>query len=140
MTLFKRVWQNLLPFKEFFFQGLKFSIVGIINTIVSWVAFFSLYYLFKIDFKIANIISYILGVINSFILNKFWTFKSKKYKLSEIFLFFLVFFVSFGIQYYFTIFLKERLKINPSLAYICGNILYTIIGFLGNKFLTFRKI
>ncbi len=86
-----------------------------------------------------NIVSYIFGLINSFFFNKFWTFRSKKYKYEEFFWFIIVFFIAFGIQYCLSIFLKEELKFNPMFAYIIGNIFYTATGFIGNKLITFRK-
>ncbi len=140
MNYFKRLIEQNSSLRETFFQGIKFSIVGVINTLVSWIAFFTFFYLFKVDFRLSNVISYIFGVTNSFIFNKLWTFKSKEKRISEFFLFILVFFISFSIQYVATMFFKDTLKMHPTLAYISGNIIYTLTGFIGNKFITFRKL
>ncbi len=130
---------ELKEIKEFFIHGFKFGLVGVMNTIVGWVSFAIFFYVFKIDFKVSNVLSYILGVTNSFIFNKLWTFKSYGFKFKEVFLFLLIFFISFVIQYVVSIVLKYNLKIDPFIAYVVGNIVYTIINFLGNKFLTFKK-
>ena len=75
--VFKKVYEN--PFlKEFFIHGFKFSLVGILNTLVGFLSFHLFFYLFGWDYRFSNVLSYILGVINSFFFNKFWTFKSKK--------------------------------------------------------------
>jgi len=140
MGLIDRILQSKLRLKETILQGIKFSIVGVLNTFVGWASFFILFYFLKIDFRVANILSYILGITNSFLFNKLWTFKSRRYRFSEVFFFVLVFLISFSIQYFFTLFLKERLRVNPFLAYIAGNIVYTLIGFIGNKFITFHKV
>ncbi|MGC8765469.1 MAG: GtrA family protein [Brevinematia bacterium] len=140
MTFIKCLLDKFPALKKTLFEGIKFSLVGVMNTLVSWITFFSLFYFFKVDFRISNVISYILGLINSFLFNKFWTFKSKKYRSIEIFFFFLVFIISFSVQYFFTLFLKDKLGLTPVMAYISGNILYTLVGFFGNKYLTFRHI
>jgi putative flippase GtrA len=79
----------------------KFTVVGIINTVidVAVLNFLVLVFQFKFQFTvfgfpflIANIISVTLAMINSYFWNKYWTFRSKKKKnwLSEILKFFLI--------------------------------------------------
>ncbi|MCX7820487.1 MAG: GtrA family protein [Brevinematales bacterium] len=125
--------------KEFFVHGIKFGLVGVMNTFVGWASFALFFYVFKIDFKVSNILSYILGVMNSFIFNKLWTFKSHGFKYKEIFLFLVVFLISFAIQYVVSVLLKYQFKIDPFISYLVGNIVYTLVNFLGNKFLTFNE-
>ena len=63
----------------------KFAIVGVINTLIDVVILNSLVFLgftvvlmiFGQKFLIANIISVAIAMINSFILNKQWTFKTE---------------------------------------------------------------
>ena len=95
--------------------------------------------LFKLDYKISNIIGYIIGVLNSFIFNKFWTFKSTANFKGEAVKFFAVFLVCFGIQFGFTVFFKEILLFPKEIATIGGMVIYTILGFFGNKIFTFKK-
>lgn len=120
-------------------QAFKFALVGVLNTLVGWAAFSLFFYLVKLDFRLANIISYALGLINSFIFNKLWTFQSKKYKASEIFWFICIFVIAFGTQYFLSLFLKDTLHWHPFIAFVAGNVVYTVLGFLGNKLVTFRK-
>jgi putative flippase GtrA len=76
----------------------KFSIVGILNTLIDVavlnflvlaLGFKAKIFIFGFPYLVANIISVTLAMINSFILNKYWTFESKrKEKLtSEVFKF-----------------------------------------------------
>ena len=84
-------------------------------------------------------IGYTFGFINSFIWNKFWTFKSKNFQTKEAVLFIFVFLISYAIQFILLLFLKEVIHIKVELAQILAMIFYTIINFLGNKYLTFKK-
>ena len=52
----------------------KFGFVGIGNTLVDFAVYTLLVSLTGIDAAICNVISYMCGVLNSFILNKVWTF------------------------------------------------------------------
>ena len=81
--------------KQFF----KFIIVGIINTLLTFLTFKILTDILFINDSISNILSYIIGLINSFILNKLWTFKSKIISLKEFIYFIIIFLISFSLQF-----------------------------------------
>ena len=53
---------------------MKFGLVGILNTFITIGSYMLLVYL-GINYLLANVIGYILGVINSFYWNKNWVFK-----------------------------------------------------------------
>jgi len=57
-------------------QFIKFNIVGLANTVLDF-ALFSLLSWLGVYFIIAQVISYSVGVLNSFILNKYWTFAQR---------------------------------------------------------------
>lgn len=61
---------------------LRFLISGGLAFTVEYIAFIMLIYVFNIGLAISNVISFCLGLIASFILNKYWVFndnqKSKK--------------------------------------------------------------
>jgi putative flippase GtrA len=52
----------------------KFGAVGVLNTTLDMGLFWLLHVKLGIPFIIANLMSYSVGVLNSFILNKMWTF------------------------------------------------------------------
>ena len=70
--------------KSFFGQFIKFGIVGVINTLSSWVFYYSLLFL-GVHYIIATTVAYILSSIIGFILNKVWVFKSKNKVSSSLF-------------------------------------------------------
>lgn len=71
----------------------KFATVGVLNTAVDGIIFILLFYLLSVHYLIANVVSYSLGVINSYSLNKIWTFADtgKGQKMVEQFPRFVIF-------------------------------------------------
>lgn len=57
---------------------IKFSIVGIANTAIDLFLFLFLTQIIHWHVLPANILSYSTGIINSFIINKIWTFKDRR--------------------------------------------------------------
>jgi putative flippase GtrA len=55
-------------------QFIKFNIVGVLNTGVDF-AVFTLLLGVNVPYQAAQCVSYAAGTLNSFLLNKFWTFK-----------------------------------------------------------------
>jgi len=125
--------------KENITQAVKFGIVGVINTSLSLAIFSLLYYVFNIDYRISNGISYVIGLANSFVWNKLWTFKTSKNIFRETVLFLIVFAVCYGLQFAVLTFLVEILKMHKLAAQFIGMVFYTGFNFLGNKLLTFKK-
>lgn len=91
-----------------------------------------------IDFSVAKAISYILGAFVGFIINKLWTFESKKFKVSEIYKYIILYacsaLVNTGVN-------KFVIWIIPStvFSFLCATGTSTVMNFLGQKFLVFRK-
>lgn len=57
---------------------LKFGLIGILNTSITIGSYAVFVYIFNMNFIIANIIAYILGMINSYFWNKNWVFEVKE--------------------------------------------------------------
>ena len=91
-----------------------------------------------IDFSVAKAISYILGAFVGFIINKLWTFESKKFKVAEIYKYIILYacsaLVNTGVN-------KFVIWIIPStvFAFLCATGTSTVMNLLGQKFLVFRK-
>ena len=120
------------------YELLRFIIVGSLNTIIGLGVIFILLYI-GIDDYIANISGYIVGLCTGFFLHKYFTFKSKnKITLSEISRFLIIFLISYVVNItilYFTLFYMTNY-----LAQIFAMIGYTIVNYVLNKFITFRRI
>lgn len=93
-------------------QFLKFAAVGIVNTAVDWIFYYILINTFLTrdsDKSVAKAISFVIAVINSFILNSNWTFRQEYHNTTEggkrisksvVFIrFFVVSLIGWGINY-----------------------------------------
>jgi len=58
-------------------QAVRFIIVGLVNTAVDLVAFYLLGLIPGMPDIAAKAISYVLGICNSFVWNKYWTFSAR---------------------------------------------------------------
>ena len=75
-------------------QIIKFCSVGILNTIIGYGAFFILVnYLY---YLVALLIAHIIGVIHSFLWNKFWIFKTEEINPVEFIKFNIIYIVVNG--------------------------------------------
>ena len=125
--------------KTFVTQAIKFGLVGIPNTLIGMGTFAFLVYVCGIHYIVSNVISTALALLNSYLMNKYWTFKSAKHSFKEIVKFIIVFFMAFALQNTVLIFLKEHYHMKEIIAYIIAAVIYTGSGFLGNRCITFRK-
>jgi putative flippase GtrA len=120
-------------------QFIKYGLVGILNTIITIIIIFSMMKLLNFSYIFSNAVGFIFGFINSFILNRIWTFKSKKSMGMESLLYIIIFAVSYIFQLILLIVLKEELQVKPEYAQIVSIIFYSILNFSGNKYITFKK-
>lgn len=105
--------------KNFLKQFMKFGIVGVINTVSSWIFYYTLLF-FSVHYIIATTIAYVLSSIIGFILNKTWVFKSKNKVSSSLIKYIITYGSSYllniGLMYTFVDILKISDKIAPILV------------------------
>jgi putative flippase GtrA len=119
-------------------QFARYCAVGMLNTLITLATIFVLMKIFGVNYVVANAVGYVLGFTNSFIMNKIWTFGSSGKVQREAPIFVLVFAVSYGAQLVFLLILKEGLAVSAELSQIVAMGFYTIVNFLGNKYITFK--
>lgn len=132
---------SLMP--EWMKQGGKFVIVGFINTGVDLGIYFMLTHwvpFFMDKLVLAKAISYPAGVINSFIWNKNWTFKSNTgYFNLQAMIFFVANLIGWGMN---SLMMYIGLEIWHLPELICLALAIGIVliwNFLVSKFIVFRK-
>lgn len=123
---------------DFLFHLLKYSSVGLVNTVVIFGLLFMLKDVLGVSLYRSNIISYIGGLICNFTLNKLFTFRSHKFKAKEIFLFLFSFGTSYGIQRLTLSILLIQFHRSENLASLIAYPLYGLSFFLLNKYLVFN--
>ena len=119
-------------------QFLKFIDLGVMNTAVSLIV---IYVIMKIglNYRLSNFIGYIAGLINSFIFNKVWVFKTKKNLIKEGLTFIIVFALCYGVQYLMLLLMVERYDINKYVSQFLPMGIYTFLNFILNRIFTFKN-
>lgn len=119
------------------FRFIKFALVGVLNTLINWIIFFILnasgvYYL------VANIISYSISTLNSYLWNSRWVFKYQGDNKKETTLKFIVLNI-FGLVLNTIILfvLVDKLKLNKMVGLIITTAIVMIINYMINKFWVF---
>lgn len=133
-------------------QLIKYGLVGVSNSLITLVVIYLCNDVAKLDLLLADTIGYVAGLINSFIWNKNWVFKSHHKRVhQEIMLFVIGFLVCFGLQFVTVMWLNhplQALDINVAgidgvtfgeYAAVCiGMVVYTLANYVYNRFVTFR--
>lgn len=119
-------------------QFLKFGIVGVSNTLISLIIYYTLVY-FKCNYIIANAIGFIISVLNAYYWNKHYVFKNKNQsKLKEI----IKVYFSYGITFVLsTVLLYEMVDVLHVSKYIAPiiNLCITVpLNFILNKLWAFK--
>ena len=125
---------------------IKFLMVGGLNTLVGLGSYWLILILLGVDITqtnsavvpviIATVISQILGVINSYLWNKYFTFESKQKSKTEMVRFVLVYLVAFGVDY--TLKLVLRTGLNNLWIAVITTLTTMVISFVGQKLFVFR--
>ena len=127
-------------------QILKFLLVGIVNTAVGAGLMFTLYNFARCSYWFSSAMNYIAGGMVSFFLNKHFTFQNKEKSLSQLIIFILNTATCYLIAYIgakniirLVLGSLEKTK-RDNIALLCGMCLYSVLNFLGQKFIVFSKI
>ncbi len=125
---------------EFFVQFIKFSLVGALNSLVHFCIFIVFYRLAMMHYLAASAIGYCVGMLNSFVLNKRWTFSSRQEKTRKEFVrFAFINVIALLINVGSLRFFKESISLSAEAGQVCAIGLSLVINFLGNRFWTFKK-
>ena len=116
---------------------LKFLVGGGTAVLVDSISYFIIIQL-GVQIWIAKTISYILGAAVGFVINKLWTFESKKFSTTEI--------IKYIVLYACSACANALVNSivccfcdNKVFAFLCATAVSTILNFLGQKFLVFAK-
>ncbi|HPZ39269.1 MAG TPA: GtrA family protein [Candidatus Atribacteria bacterium] len=120
-------------------QFIKFNVVGIMNTAVDFGVFMILNRYLGLIYAVSQVISYSCGMVNSYFLNKFWTFQKREgFTAIEVTKFILVNLCSLGISLLVLYILQSKWswEVLPSKVLATG---FSVgVNFLGNKFWVFE--
>lgn len=124
--------------KLFEYEQIRFLFVGGLNTIVGYGSY-ALLLLVGLNFVYANTISYIIGVIHSYIWNKKFTFKSNNKSILEVIKFIGVYVINYLIGLAFISLFIKVFGINEYLAGALNLVVTTLISYFGHKYFSFAS-
>jgi len=120
-------------------QFVKYGIVGFSNFVVGYLVYFLAFEL-DLHYMLALVIAHIISVFNSYIWNRFWTFRSKAKVPGELFKFLVVYFFGFLLNLVLLALLVEVWSVNPLLAQLFAIIIYIVVSFSGLKLWAFGSV
>ncbi|MDS1033049.1 GtrA family protein [Porphyromonadaceae sp. NP-X] len=127
-----------MNFSKTLVQFLKFGIVGISNTLLTAATIWLLLRVFHSSNYLANIVGYVVGLVNSFIWNRRWTFENHAQVGATIFKFIVTFAISYLLQLGFLSFLLQQTNIDDYVCQLLSIVVYTVVNFFMNKYYTFK--
>lgn len=116
---------------------LKFCVGGGSAVITDYAIYALLSYL-GVETWAAKTVSYIAGAVVGFVINKLWTFESKKFRSDEMIKYILLYVFSAGVNSIVNSLILKLFDIRI-VAFLAATGTSTIINFLGQKFFVFRK-
>jgi len=120
-------------------QVIKYGLVGVSNTLITAAVIWVMMKMFDCSAILSNIAGYTAGVLNSFVLNKKWTFRSSDSWLSSAARFGAVFAICYLLQFSLLLYLNKTLSIDQYYNQLIAMAFYTAVNFLMNKFYTFKE-
>jgi len=121
-------------------QLIKFAIVGISGTIIDFFIYFLATRIFNLFYLLAKTISFLLAVLNNYLWNRLWTFRSQeKNKLLELSRFGLTSLIGLGLNTLIMYICVEKIKIYDIASWFFATLFVFFWNFTINKFWVFKK-
>ncbi|MEA5011042.1 MAG: GtrA family protein [Angelakisella sp.] len=118
----------------------KFAIVGVANTLLDMGVFWLLSVLLGINPYISQVISYSCGMLNSYIFNRSWTFRSQAKFFSPALLRFIILnLIMLGISTGLLFVLLDVLAVPKMIAKVGATIITLVISFVVNRLWVFKE-
>lgn len=116
-------------------QLAKFVIAGVINTIIDWTIFFSLYNIVGLNPVISQITSFTIATTVSFFINTLWVFNTTKAKTRQRLIteFFILNLIALGITSGLIYVFIDLMKMNELLAKILTTAITMVYSYITRK-------
>lgn len=124
-------------------QVVFYVIFGCVSTLVNIIAFWIINSLFGVNYKLANVLSWVIAVFCAYITNKIWVFESRgktgKENVFEASKFFFFRLITLGVDMLCMYTFIEKLGILEIVSKIITNAIVVVANYLFSKLIIFRK-
>ena len=126
--------------KDFIKRVFKFGVTGVLNTGVDYLVFTILAVWLSVNIYLAQTISYAAGTLNSYIINRSWTFRSNERFFSPTMIKFLVLnLCMLGLSVILIGYFTESIGLSKLIAKACTVLVTLAISFVINNFWVFKS-
>ena len=125
--------------RQWIAQFVRFLLVGILNTVISLGVIFMAMSL-GVSVILSNLLGYAIGLINSFLWNKFYVFRingNRQFRWRELRWFVVSFVVSYTLQLCVMLVMTRLAGIDSYLSQLLAMGVYTVVNFILNRRKTF---
>lgn len=134
-----RVIDRIKSNKGGILQFIRFNVVGVFNTLIDFSAFLLLTRL-GMPYRLAHVISYSCGLVNSFVWNKLWTFASREgLRGTEALKFIIVNLGSLGVSLCVLTIFRDSVQLPVMIAKAIAVASSVALNFTGNKLWVFKR-
>ncbi len=120
-------------------QPIKFIIIGIFNTFISFIVYCLCFTLLKFSYFWSLLPAYVFGIINSYIWNSKWTFNDNALNCRIFLKFTLVYVGTFFINLAILSVAIKIIKLDGLISQAIALTIAGVISFTGYKYWTFKR-
>jgi len=118
-------------------QFSRFLVVGVLNTVLGYSVISACMYLAGMSPEISNVAGYAIGLVASYVLNKSYTFNSKRKNSREIIRFLAAFGAAYPANFAILFFLIHEIGTSKGLSQIYAGVVYMCVQFIMAKYFVF---
>jgi putative flippase GtrA len=116
----------------------KFAIVGLMNSAVSYGTYSALLFFFHVPYLASLLLSWCIGITAGFAGHRYWTFRSRGDRKKEITRFLMINALFCLLNMPLLLFFVELVKLNPYSAQLLTMVILAAISYMANRFWIFR--
>ena len=132
--MIRMIWELIIKNRQF----IKFGIVGLSNTLISYVTYVVLVY-FHTHYQIANISAFVISSLSGFLLNRLWVFQAKSISINkQIIKYYIVYGTSLTLSLFLSYLWIDVFGINIYLSPIINLFLTVPYNYFLNKVWAFK--
>lgn len=118
-------------------QLFKFIMVGLSNTMISFLVYYICLAVFKYNYTVSLVISYVIGVLNSYIWHSRWTFASRGMNLTGLCRFIAVYILTFFVNWLVLRLAIEVMGMQALAGQAFSLCVATVFSFFSHKYWSF---